>query len=46
LNLKLSPTLLLGNGTQEKMVLTIYVVDRAGNQSNTIETQAITILKE
>ena len=46
LNLNLSPTFLLGNGTTEKMVLTIYVVDRDGNQSNTIETQPITILKE
>ncbi len=46
LNLKLSPTFLLGNGTQENMVLTIYLVDRAGNQSNTIETPPITVLKE
>ena len=46
LNINLSPTFLLGNGTVEKMVLSIYVVDRAGNQSNTIETGTITILKE
>ena len=46
LKLNLSPTFLLGNGSEEKMVLTIYVLDRAGNKSNTIETQAITILKE
>jgi len=46
INLNLSPTFLLGNGTTEKMVLSIYVVDRAGNQSNTIETQPITILEE
>ncbi len=46
LNMKLSPTFLLGNGTEEKMVLTIYMVDRAGNQSNTIETETITILRD
>lgn len=46
LKLQLSPTFLLGNGTVEKMVLAIYMVDRAGNQSNVIETAAITILKD
>ncbi len=46
LNIKLSPTFLLGNGTEEKMVLSIYVIDREGNQSNTIETGIITILED
>jgi hypothetical protein len=46
LKLKLSPTFLLGNGTTEKMVLTIFVKDRAGNQSNSIETPPITILED
>ena len=46
LKLKLSPTFLLGNGTVETMVLSIYIVDRAGNQSNTIETGTITILED
>ncbi len=46
LNINLSPTFLLGNGTTEEMVLSIYVVDRAGNQSNTIETETITIIED
>lgn len=46
LNINLSPTFLLGNGTVETMVLSIYVIDRAGNQSNTIETEEITILED
>ena len=45
LELKLSPTFLLGNGDRETVVYTIYLIDRAGNQSNIIETEEITILK-
>ena len=43
---QLSPTFLLGNGTQETTIFTIYVVDQAGNKSNVIETDPILILKE
>jgi hypothetical protein len=45
-DLQLSTTFLLGNGSKEEMVLSIYVVDRAGNQSNTIETPPITLIRE
>ena len=45
LNIELSPTFLLGNGTQETTVLSLYLVDRSGKQSNIIETGEITILK-
>ncbi|MBR9922015.1 MAG: hypothetical protein GYB31_14335 [Bacteroidetes bacterium] len=45
-NLKLSPTFLLGNGSQEIMDLEIYMVDRAGNQSNKINTGQIIVKKE
>lgn len=45
LNIELSPTFLLGNGTQEMTILSLYIVDRSGKQSNTIETGEITILK-
>jgi len=37
-DLKLSATFLLGNGTEENVTYDIYIVDRAGNQSNTIST--------
>jgi hypothetical protein len=44
--LELSPTFLLGNGSQETTEYSIYVVDRAGNQSNTVKTGPILIYKE
>ncbi len=44
LNLELSPTFLLGNGSEESAIYTIYLLDRAGQQSNTITTPTITIL--
>ena len=46
INLVLSTTFLLGNGTQESTIYSIYLVDRAGNQSNTIETDEIIIQKQ
>ena len=46
LNLELSTTFLLGNGSEENTIFTIYVVDRKGNQSNSIETPNITILRD
>jgi len=45
LELQLSPTFLLGNGDRETIVYSIYLVDREGNQSNTIETEEITVVK-
>lgn len=45
INLELSNTFLLGNGNQETTVFTIHFFDRAGNQSNVIETDPITILR-
>ncbi len=46
LNLILGTTFILGNADQEKTSFTIFLLDKAGNQSNTIETGPITILKE
>lgn len=46
LNLILEKTFILGNADQEKTTFTIYLVDKAGNQSNVIETNPITILRE
>ena len=45
LNIALANTFILGNADEEHTVLTIHVVDRAGNKSNTIETGKITILR-
>ncbi|MCB0705935.1 MAG: hypothetical protein KDC34_11520 [Saprospiraceae bacterium] len=45
-DLKLSPTFLLGNGTQEISELSIYLIDRAGNKSNTLKAGPIIIKKE
>ena len=44
--INLAPTFLLGNGSQETTTYTMYMIDRAGNQSNTIEIGPITILQE
>lgn len=46
LQINLAPTFLLGNGTQETTTYSLYMIDRAGNQSNTIEIGPISILKE
>lgn len=45
INLELSNVFLLGNGNQETTVFSIHFFDRAGNQSNVIETDPITILR-
>lgn len=44
--LELSPTFLLGNGSVETAEYSIYLFDRAGNQSNTVKTGPILIYKE
>ncbi len=36
---------ILGNGASESTQFSIYVVDRSGNQSNTIETESIQIIR-
>ena len=46
LQINLAPTFLLGNGTQETTTYSLYMIDRAGNRSNTIEIGPISILKE
>lgn len=46
LEVQLSPLFLLGNGTEEQMTYSFYIVDRAGNRSNEIATPAITILPQ
>ncbi len=46
LNLILGTTFILGNADQEKTTFTIFLIDKAGNQSNSIETGPITILKD
>lgn len=44
--LMLSKTFVLGNADQEVTTFDIYLVDQAGNQSNTIQTTPITIIRE
>ena len=46
LDIQLSTTFLLSNADSETTKYTLFVVDRSGNQSNTIETGPIIILKE
>lgn len=46
LNIKLASTFLLGNASEETTEFTIYLRDRSGNQSNTIKTSTITILRQ
>ena len=46
LDLQLSATFLFGNGTQETTIFSIYLVDRAGNISNTIQTGEILIVRQ
>lgn len=45
IDLVLQPTFLLGNGDQEQTKYSIYWLDRAGNQSNLVETGDILIIK-
>lgn len=45
-DLKLSPTFLLGNGTEELSSLKVYLFDRAGNKSNELTVGPIIIVKE
>ncbi len=42
-SIELKNTFILGNGTSEQITYQIYLVDRAGNESNVLETPAITI---
>ena len=44
-NLVLLPTFLLGNGTEEKVIFSIKLFDRAGNVSNEVETEEITVVE-
>jgi len=46
LSVNLSTVFLFGNGSQESTFFTIYMKDRAGNESNQLDTEQITILKE
>ena len=46
LNIALPPTFILGNADRETTVFTLYLVDRAGNESNRIETGEISIIKD
>ena len=46
LSLKLSTTFILGNSNQETLDYTIYMVDRAGNQSNVIQTSQLLVVRE
>ncbi|MCI5055185.1 MAG: hypothetical protein MRY83_03700, partial [Flavobacteriales bacterium] len=43
LHLVVKNTALTGSGSSEQLQYDIYVVDRAGNQSNTITTSEITV---
>jgi len=45
LNIEVGSFFLLGNGSQEKTSLTIYIIDRAGHKSNVLETDPITIVR-
>jgi len=40
---ELSTTFLLGNGTEENTVFSIFLKDRAGNESNVVETREVLI---
>lgn len=42
---ELSTTFLLGNGTEESTVFSLFVKDRAGNQSNVVATKEVLIVK-
>ena len=42
--LTLPNTLLTGGNTEEKVTFAIYVIDQAGNESNTVESPEITVM--
>jgi len=44
-DVELSSTFLLGNGTEEMTIFSLFLKDRAGNQSNTVETGEILIVR-
>jgi hypothetical protein len=44
-DVELSPTFLLGNGTEENTIFSLFLKDRAGNESNTVETSEILIVR-
>ncbi|MFT4759682.1 MAG: hypothetical protein ACI9XO_000162 [Paraglaciecola sp.] len=44
-NLELSTTFLFGNGTEESAVFEIFIMDRAGNRSEAVETTPILIVQ-
>ena len=46
LKIEVGTFFLLGNGSQEKTVLTIYMKDRDGNDSNVLETDPIIISRK
>lgn len=45
-NLELSTTFLFGNGSEESTFFEVYVVDRAGNTSETVITTPVLIITE
>lgn len=46
LDLRLAPTFLLGNGSSETLIYSVYLVDRAGNKSNVVQTPTITVTRQ
>lgn len=46
LNITLNGAFVLGNSSSEKTYFEIWMTDRAGNKSNIIRTQEVTILKQ
>jgi len=45
-NLELSHTFLFGNGTEELTFFEVFVMDRAGNMSETVATEEILVIQE
>lgn len=46
LTIEVPSVFLFGNGTEETTVFTLSVIDRAGNESNAVQTPEITIVRE
>lgn len=44
-DVELSTTFLFGNGTEESTVFSLFLKDRAGHESNTVETVEILIMR-
>ena len=44
-DVELSTTFLLGNGNEESTIFSLFVKDRAGHESNTVETGEILIVR-